>query len=180
MTSATPTLQDFIAFVAPFYKQEDPLHDLPHIARVLDKVDEIRGNQPLDLAALAFAAYVHGIRKPDLARVEDWLLQNLKEETARKILGIAHESHSKSTPHSPEGIILHDAHLLEGGENFLAIKCLLTSAYRGQRAEEAIAFTEENILGQFRCAHEGRQAEYEQRENKARQLFSELKKSLKP
>ncbi len=171
-------LQDFITFIAHFYQTEDPMHDLSHIARVLRKVEEIKGNADLDHDALIWAAYVHGIRKPNLPTVEKWLYDRLPRDRAEKILNIAHESHSKSMPHSPEGIILHDAHLLEGGENFLALKCLLTSAYRGERPGQAVAFTEQNILGKFHCADAVRQKEYERREEILRRMFRELKESL--
>ena len=177
MTTASP-LHQFITFLTPIYQKEDPMHDLTHIARLLKKADEIKGGAQLDDEAIIWAAYVHGIRKPDLPAVEQWLYDRLPRERAEKILGFAHESHSKSTPHTPEGIILHDAHLLEGDENFLALKCLLTSAYRGERPEQAIDFTEKNIIGKFRCADPQRQQEYLRREDIMRRIFLGLKNDL--
>ncbi|MBX2872992.1 MAG: hypothetical protein KTR30_12850 [Saprospiraceae bacterium] len=48
------------------------------------------------------------------------------------IIEVAWESQKEERPTTPEGLLLHDAHLLEGGKYFEIIKSLITGSVRGQ------------------------------------------------
>jgi uncharacterized protein len=42
--------------------------------------------------------------------------------------------------------LLHDAHLIKGGKDYLMIKSLVTGVERGQTLEETIQYMKKNII----------------------------------
>ena len=69
----------------------------------------------------------------------------------KDIVKIAWESQRSEVPETMEGKILHDAHVLEGGETYTVVKTLITGSVRGQSLEETLEFIEKHVLGANQC-----------------------------
>ena len=89
---------------------------------------------------MTYAAYAHGIDQKKRGRSLARFLQSqgLEEGKVAKILLVARESQKESKPKTMEGMILHDAHLIEGGRTFLVVKLLVTGAQLGESIREII------------------------------------------
>jgi uncharacterized protein len=101
----------------------------------------------------------------------------IMESTMNRVIEVAKESEKDASPATVEGRLLHDAHLLEGDENFLITKSLVTGSARGQSLAETLAYLE-TYLGKHRCCSEQNQAEYERRVQIARTFIAKLKPEL--
>jgi uncharacterized protein len=167
-------------FVAPFYGQKDIMHDLSHVKRVLRTVRTISKKYQPDNTILTYAAYFHGIdrreHKPALTRFLE--SQGMQKRQISRILRVARESQKESRSRTIEGMILHDAHLIEGGKIFLAVKSLVTGLQRGDSLRQIIEYFDRRIDGRFKCCLPETAMVYSEKEAVARSFFHDLKKSL--
>jgi uncharacterized protein len=167
-------------FVAPFYAQKDVMHDLSHVKRVLRRARTISKKYHPDNTILTYAAYFHGIdrreHKPALTRFLE--SQGLQKGEIAKIMRVARESQKESMPRTVEGMILHDAHLIEGGKIFLAVKSLVTGLKRGNSLRQIIDYFDRRIDGRFNCCLPETAMVYSEKEAFARSFFHDLKRSL--
>ncbi|MEG2290596.1 MAG: hypothetical protein RR891_11235 [Clostridium sp.] len=147
-------IEKLIEFTNPYYENKDIMHNMWHIELMLKWVDKIIsiGDYKSDYEALVLATYFHGFIYSDEKQIREWMkLQKYNEDRIEKIIAIAWESQRPEIPTSLEGKILHDAHVLEGGKNYLITKSLITGSVRGQTLKETIKYMEENILGYNHC-----------------------------
>jgi uncharacterized protein len=75
-------------------------------------------------------------------------------------------------------MILHDAHLIEDGRTFLAVKSLVTGLQRGDTLLDIINYFEKEIDGWFECYLPETSRLYSEKEEFARRFFRDLKKNL--
>ncbi len=141
-------------FVTPFYAEKDVMHNMWHIELVIKYVDKIIkwGNYKVDYDKLTIAAYLHGFIYSHEKLIKDWLVQqDLNDDDIHTIVKIAWESQRPETPETQEGKILHDAHIIEGGETYLLTKCLVTGTARGQTLLQTIEFIEKYVMDKNQC-----------------------------
>ncbi len=168
-------------YAAPAYCGKDTMHDLSHIQRVLRAVAEISPHYHgrFDEEAVVCAAYLHGFIYRDEEGVAGWLHeQAVPPEKVRRIVQAAWESQKDADPQTLEGMILHDAHLVEGGRTFLVVKPMVTGSARGQSLAETVAYIETHVLGQGRCCLPEAQAIYDDMQAYAAEFMAELKHGL--
>jgi uncharacterized protein len=162
-------------FVKPFYMKKDSMHDLWHVKRVLKIAEELRRKHKGDSTILLYGAYLHGVVKEHGKKVETFLKsQKFPEKTVSRMIKAAKESSSEKA-RTLEGRILHDAHLLEGGESYLVVKTITTGTERGQNMKESLKYLEENVLGKRKCYFFDCQKEYDKKEKFARDALKKLK-----
>ena len=167
------------ALVAPHYAEKDSMHGLAHIARLLRSAFQLMERHPADQAIVTAAAYLHGLAAEHRLRLAAKLADLGFDEVERgRILQAARESQKEESPQSREGIILHDAHLIEGGPTFLLVKSLVTGTERGQSLEETLTRIEHDILGRYACCLPEAQALYAEKERYAGEAISSLKAGL--
>lgn len=143
-----------LKFVAPFYRDKDIMHNIWHIDLVIKYVDRIisQGQYIVDYESLIAAAYFHGFIYSDELAIRTWLTeQNVSIDTIERIITITWESQRQEVPHTLEGKILHDAHVIEGGKTYLITKSLITGSVRGQSLMETITYIERNVLDRNQC-----------------------------
>jgi uncharacterized protein len=167
-------------FVAPFYAQKDVMHDLSHVKRVLKTARTISKKYHPDNTILTYAAYFHGIdrRTHKVALTRFLESQGLQKREIGRILRVARESQKESRPRTVEGMILHDAHQIEGGNIFLVVKSLVTGLQRGDSLPQIIDYFDRRIDGRFKCCLPETGMIYSEKEKFARTFFHDLKKSL--
>lgn len=170
-------VEDIIEFVKPFYKNKDIMHDFTHIQRTkialqdLIKKSKISFNHKLAEIAL----YFHGIIYSHEQQIKDYLTdKNLPTEEIDLIIKIAWESQKENKPSTKEGLMLHDAHMLEGGRNFEIIKSLITGSVRGQTLEETMIYIEKNLLEKGKCYTEEGIKQYEIMKKRTKEIYKEL------
>lgn len=120
--------KELIKFVKPYYEDKDIMHNMWHIELVKKAIDKIlkTSNYNVDYDSLITAMYFHGFIYSDEDKIRAWLeKQNYEVVKIEKIIEIAWESQRSEIPKTIEGKILHDAHVLEGGKNYLIVKLLL-------------------------------------------------------
>lgn len=171
-------IEDIIEFVKPFYESKDIMHDFTHIQRIkialknLATKSKIHFNHKLAETAL----YFHGIIYSHEQLINEYLVsKNLPKEEVELIMKIAWESQKENKPTTNEGLILHDAHMLEGGRNFEIIKSLITGSVRGQAFGETMIYIERNLLEKGNCYTETGIEEYEIMKKRTKEIFEELK-----
>ena len=141
-------------FVSPYYKNKDTMHNMWHIELVIRYVDMIidQGRYHLRYDKLIIAAYFHGLINSFQPQIREWLAVNcIKASDIDHIVTIALESQRSSKPKTVEGMVLHDAHIIEGGRLYSLTKCLVTGAARGQTLVETIHYIEENLIDKNQC-----------------------------
>jgi len=146
--------QAVLAFAAPYYADKDMMHNMWHIKLVKGMMERILSisKYPVDRDCLLLAVYFHGFIYQDEQAIRQWLKgQNYGEEKVARILQIAWESQRHEVPRTVEGKILHDAHVLEGGKAYLAVKTLITGSVRGQSLMDTLKYMEENVLDKNKC-----------------------------
>jgi uncharacterized protein len=167
------------AFVCQDYADKDIMHGLDHIHRVYRLARRLGEKHAHDGELLMLGAYFHGniyFREADIRRfLED---HSLLPDVIDRVVQIAWESQKESVPKTIEGVLLHDAHLIDGGKTFIITKSLVTGAARGQTLEEINRFIEERILGKYACSLPEAQRLYEEKEEFARQFIEDLKTNL--
>jgi len=167
------------AFFGADYAAKDTMHDLTHVRRVHRAAVRLAAvaGQVCDRQVLLVGAYLHGIvYLPDRERLARRLLQDagMPEALIERAVQAAQESQTDAEPRTPEGIVLHDGHLLEGGRAFLLAKTLVTGAARGSTLSEIIAYWDQHVRGRYRCALPVAQARYEEQQAFAQAAFDEL------
>ncbi len=143
-----------LEFVSPYYADKDIMHDMWHIELVQRMIDRIlsASNYEIDEECLTLATFFHGFIYSDEERIRQWMLaQKYNDEIIEKTVKIAWESQRSEIPETIEGKILHDAHILEGGKTYLAVKTLITGSLRGQSLVETLDFMKKNVLNQSSC-----------------------------
>jgi len=166
------------AFLAPLHMRADTMHDANHTRRVTRRALEFAEGYPCELAVLRVAAQLHGIVKSHELEIREFLAgHGVAEDEIDQVIEVARESEKEAEPRTREGQLLHDAHLLEGDENFLITKSLVTGSARGQSLAETVAYLEAH-LGEYRCCLPAHQLEYERRLDIARRYVALLKPEL--
>ncbi len=147
-------IDKLVEFAAPFYKDKDLMHGLSHIELVIKYVDKIIawGGYEIDYEKTIIAAYFHGFIYSHEDEARKWLKeQNFTPDDIDFILKVANESLRSEIPSTLEGKVLHDAHVIEGGEVYLLTKCLLTGTARGQTLMETIDYIEAHVIDNNKC-----------------------------
>ena len=146
--------KELMEFVKPYYEDKDIMHNMWHMELVKKSVDKILeiSNYDVDYDSLIMAMYFHGFIYSDEDKIRAWLKkQNYEDAKVEKIIKIAWESQRSEEPKTIEGKILHDAHVLEGGKNYLIVKTLITGSLRGQDLQETLEYMKENVLNKNKC-----------------------------
>ncbi len=170
-----PLLQ---AFLAPFHVGADTMHDATHVRRVSRRALEFAEHYPCNVGILRLAVQLHGIVNSHELAIREFLTgRGVTAGEIDQVIEAARESEKESEARTPEGQLLHDAHLLEGDENFLITKSLVTGSARGQTLEETIAYLEA-YLDAYHCCLPANQIEYERRVHIARRFVASLKSEL--
>ena len=167
-------------FVEQFYAQKDMMHDLSHIRRFLKTARSLSKRYHRDDGILTYAAYFHGIDRKKHKDILTGFLesQGLQKRQVEQVFRVAKESRKESRPATMEGMILHDAHLIEGGRTFLAVKSLVTGLRQGDSLPEIIDYFEKEVDGRFKCYLPEVGRFYSEKEEFARRFFHDLKKNL--
>lgn len=166
-------------FVRPLYAGKDTMHDLSHIDRIRRVAFRLSQRLECDRDLLEAVVCLHGVIWSHEVEIREFLLRDgLSVSEADVLVSAAWGSQKDRSAQSAEGRLLHDAHLLEGDENFLITKTLVTGSARGQPLSETISYFEDHLLGQYRCYDAENQAEYERRERIAFDFIAKLKAAL--
>jgi len=143
-----------MTFAAPYYADKDIMHDLWHIELVDKAVRRILelGHYDADEEVLGLAAVFHGFVYFAEDSIRLWMrAQGYTQEMIDKTIRAAWESQRSETPQTIEGKILHDAHVLEGGRQYLVVKTLITGSVRGQSLKETLEYMQRHVLGKNEC-----------------------------
>lgn len=161
MTIPAPIL----AFCQQLYTQKDSMHGIAHIERLLEK-----SNQYIKLTdTTVLAIWLHGLIETHESKIRELLSSyNLPLET---IIQIAKDSLKNKYPVTFEGSLIHDMHLLEGNDDFLFIKSILTGYARGQTLAETRDYYLHFLYKKNKCTFPENQALFEKREQRAWELF---------
>ncbi|HYE08855.1 MAG TPA: hypothetical protein VEF53_01600 [Patescibacteria group bacterium] len=174
-------LNRLVNFVSPFYENKDIMHNLSHIERMITCAKMLIQEHGLkvDENIIIYGSYFHGFIYRDEELIKDFLREeDLSEEYVGRIVLAAWESQKDEDAKTSEGMVLHDAHLIEGGKTFLIVKSLVTGTARGQKLEETIDYIECNILGKGKCYYPLAQELYREKEEYAREFMRELRVGL--
>ncbi|WP_242220210.1 hypothetical protein [Bacillus cereus group sp. BfR-BA-01380] len=174
------TIQLIEEFLLPHYVKKDIMHNFEHIKRILNLALDMskKYKDKVDKDLLVFGSYLHGVIYKENIRTEvkDFLKKiGFSDEKIMKIIEVAEGSQKDGKPLSLEAKILHDAHLLEGGETFLIVKSLITGSLRGQSLLETIIYMENNIINKHRCYLPENIEKYKEKETFAFEFLSKLK-----
>ncbi|MBD3241727.1 MAG: hypothetical protein GF331_14140 [Chitinivibrionales bacterium] len=179
--AATQDIEQLHALFSPFYEGKDILHDGSHIRRIACKAIDIAAQECIHINhwVVWCGAYLHGVVYTDDTGVRDLLLSSGADSSlVDKAVWAAWESGKEATPNTAEGMVLHDAHLLEGGRTYIVTKCLTTGAARGQSVADTLTLIETDVLGAYRCCLPSAQQEYAAMEAYAREYVAEQKSAL--
>jgi uncharacterized protein len=172
-------LEDLRDFVKPFYENKDAMHSLTHVENLYQGAMNLGTNRPFNHDLLMLGAYFHGIFEAHKNILSDFLVsEGLASNFIESVFETALESLPESSPKNIEGMLLHDAHLLEGGREFLVTKSLLTGCERGQSLAETLEYMKENILGKRQCVLPEAQLTYRAMEDYAIQFVNNLEAHL--
>jgi uncharacterized protein len=155
------------------YAGKDTMHDLTHIRRVYRAAERLAhlSDTAYDRTVLLIAAYLHGVVYiPEREREARSFLRNrgVSQPVIDRAVTAAWESQTDAMPESPEGTLLHDGHLLEGGRSSLLVKTLVTGGARGGTLADIVGFWEHQVAGRFRCVLPTAQECYDEQEAFAR------------
>jgi uncharacterized protein len=174
-------LKSIEKFAKHLYADKDIMHDWSHIERIKYKLDELAEITELDFDQhiTEAALYFHGIIYSHEKMIRDYLTEiKLTSEIIESIINIAWASQKESKPTTNEGLILHDAHMLEGGRNFEIIKSLITGSVRGQTLKETMKYIESNLLSKGFCYTKEGVEQYKIMKRRTREIFEELNLEL--
>jgi uncharacterized protein len=161
-------------FAKPFLAEKGSMHGLAHVKNVLKIAEEQRRKHGGDGDVILYAGYLHGIVRENGKDVKKFLeSQRFDPKKVERILKAAKEV--TGTARTTEGKVLHDAHLLEGGDSHLVVKAMTTGAERGQTVRESIKHLEEHVLGKHKCCFPENQKIYDRKESFARKALVKLK-----
>jgi uncharacterized protein len=167
----------------PDYADKDTMHDLTHIRRVHHSAVRLAENAGItcDGDVLRLGAYFHGVVYLD-ARVLELRRQLLQlgvaDDIVDRAMEAARESQKGADAKSPEGIVLHDGHLLEGSRSFLLVKSLVTGAARGSSLAQIIEYWNSHDKADIRCVLPEAQIHFEEQVAFTRSVFAELAKDV--
>lgn len=177
LNSMKYSIEDIKKFVLPYYEHKDIMHDFTHIQRIevaLKKLTE-QSNLTFRHELTKIALYFHGIIYSHEPMIKTFLREKkFQEEEINLILKIAWESQKEHKPTTTEGLMLHDAHMLEGGRNFEIIKSLITGSVRGQTLEETMQYIEKHLLEKGKCYTAVGIKEYEMMKKRTKEIYEEL------
>ncbi len=94
------------------------------------------------------------------------------------ILQIAWESQRSEVPETLEGKILHDAHVLEGGKTYMAVKTLITGSLRNQSLLETLEYLKHNVIDKQQCYLPETKKMCEEMNGWARQFVADLEEGI--
>jgi len=140
-----------VGLVKPYYTALGPFDGFDHAGRVLDAARALAAVEgPVDDDVLFCAAFLH-----DLADDESTVRRltadaGLTGPIVDRVVQAAREADEESAPITPEGAILHDAHLTEGGPASAAIRAHVAGRDAGRPIEETAAILRDR-LGRYRC-----------------------------
>lgn len=168
-------------FSRPYYQDKDIMHDWTHIERVhraaqkLTKVASIE----VDLSVVEAALMLHGIIYAIETEIRRFLASiGLPQQVLELIIKVAWESQKEERPITPEGLLLHDAHLLEGGKYFEIIKSLITGSVRGQSLRQTLDYIEQNLLEKGQCYTASGQKQYEVMKANTQAIYQNLREEI--
>jgi len=164
-------------YVQPFYENKDIMHDFTHIERIKYALIELTKKTKLnfDSELAEIALYFHGIIYSHEQLIRNFLTEKkLPSEEIELIIKIAWESQKENKPTTNEGLILHDAHMLEGGRNFEIVKSLITGSVRGQSLKETMNYIEKNLLEKGQCYTKEGIKQYELMKTRTKEIYEEL------
>lgn len=153
------------------------MHDLSHIERIRHALHELIKTNEIDFnkELTELAVYFHGIIYSHEALIRSYLSEiNLTPKEIELVVKIAWESQKESKPSTNEGLLLHDAHMLEGGCSFEIIKSLITGSIRGQSLEETLVYIENNLLDKGQCYTKAGIKQYKKMKKRTREIFQEI------
>lgn len=174
-------IENIIEFVQPFYEGKDIMHDFSHIERVRYSLHELAKQSELsfDGEITETALYFHGIIYSHETLIREYLTDlALPPEEVEFVIKVAWESQKEYRPTTNEGLLLHDAHMLEGGRSFEIIKSLITGSVRGQSLNETMQYIENNLLNKGHCYTESGIRQYKMMKSRTREIFEELKRGI--
>lgn len=164
MTVPSPIL----TYCHSVYAQKDPMHGIDHINRLIQKTKQhIELNDTLEMSI-----WLHGLIETHELQIRGLLeAYDLPIET---VIRIARDSLKNEHPTTREGAWIHDMHLLEGNDDFLFIKSVLTGYARGQTLAETIDYYRRYLYRKNKCALPQNQKFFEKREERAEELFQAI------
>lgn len=161
-------------FAGPFLAAKDSMHGIGHVKNILKIAEELRRKHGGDSDVILYAGYLHGIVREHGKEARKFLeSQRFDGKKVEKIMTAAREA--VGTARTTEGKVLHDAHLLEGGESHLVVKAITTGNEKGQTVRESISYLEEHVLGKHRCCFPENQRLYDKKESFAKKALVKLK-----
>ncbi len=171
------SFNDYVRILEPLYSKKDPAHGLGHIRRLYAKSVLFSKKLKADRRVLGLGAALHGVvdeRRPEAEQL--LLMASIPAGLLENGVTAALESKADAVPETDEGKILHDAHLCEGGDDFLAVKSLATASFRGYPLTESYAWVSENILknSKRRCYTKKGKAEYARKLRRLKKIWDEL------
>lgn len=175
-------LQQIRNFVEPYYQSKDIMHDISHLDRIKVVLDDLADkiDFTFDKEIAEAALYFHGIIYSDEEKVIQFLNKiGIEKEKVDLIVKVAWESQKENKPTTNEGLMLHDAHMLEGGKNFEIIKSLITGSVRGQSLEETMVYIETHLLEKGHCYTEEGKKRYAVMKQTTLKIYQELNEGLK-
>lgn len=141
-------------FAKPYYQNKDLMHDWTHIERIklawkhLIEKESLAHDSFIVEAALCFHGCIYSHEKEIRSFLQSL---SVKDDQIEKIIQVAWESQKEEKPLTNEGLILHDAHMLEGGQYFEIIKSLITGSVRNQTLAETLKYIQNNLLRKGEC-----------------------------
>ena len=174
-------LQQIRNFVQPFYQTKDIMHDMSHLDRIKIVLNDLANHVDFsfDKNIAEAALYFHGIIYSDEEKVIQFLNKTgVEKDKIDFIVKAAWESQKEHQPTTNEGLILYDAHMLEGGKNFEIIKSLITGSVRGQSLEETMVYIETHLLEKGHCYTEEGKRRYEEMKRTTLKIYRELNEGL--
>lgn len=168
-------------FSKPFYQHKDIMHDWTHIERVACSMRKLVEEEQvvIDQLVAEAALMLHGIIYSIEPEIRHFLSSiGLSQASVEMIIQVAWESQKEERPSTPEGLILHDAHLLEGGKYFEIIKSLITGSVRGQSLKETLDYIQRNLLEKGRCYTDSGRKQYEVMKAITRDIYLDLREEI--
>ncbi len=128
-------------YVTPYYEAKDLLHGIDHAYRLIDAAREIGTAESMtfDDEIMVYGGLFHGLAAQHAAEIGAFFGPE-ESALAGIVLDAAIASLGRSECRTTEEKLLHDAHVVEGGDLYFFIKPLLTGTYVRQPLEETLSF----------------------------------------
>jgi uncharacterized protein len=150
-------------FVNPQYGDKDTLENLDHVKRIITQARTLAETENLEFDddILVFGAYLHELIFINETEIRDFLFSiGLEREFVIKVMKAAWESGKEAKPETTEGALLHDAHLVEGGQEYQVAKWLVSGAAQGQSLNYILDSMEHRVIGKYTCSTHAAQKIY--------------------